>query len=160
MDDFAVVPGSKEFKRFALCLCVKILTEMTVTRSGVVYGGMHVGTPTCCQVFWKHEETEQYKRDHRFAKFCNGDKLPAYFDTLRRLLVRSNTERPEFIIQGQRNKTQGFIQEWYDDNQELVEEKRNAIHELISTAFKVIWEMTRGLDEEEATDLIINAMMK
>lgn len=153
MDDYTVTPGSKEFKRSALHLCVEILTETTIsTRSGQIYGGMHAPTSTCCKVFRKHEEMERYVEYNRFRHFCKGDELPAYFDTLRRLLVRSSAERPEFIVQGQRNETQGLIQEWYDDNQEIIEEKRDAIHELVLVSFKVIWDMRRGLDEDGIVD--------
>lgn len=152
MDNSILDPKNDDFKRFALNLALNILTAKTVNTKSQVYGGMHASTHKCIRAFRKVEETKQYKRDSRFHKFCQGDELTAYFDTLRRLLVRANVESPDFIIKGRRNKTQSFIQEWYNDNQELVEEKRVAIHDLILTAFKVIWDMPRGLGEESIVD--------
>lgn len=153
MDDYTPDPGSKEFKRFALLLVLQILTEMNFrTKSGEILCGMHAPTSLCKKVFMKHGDTQTYKRDARFAAFCNGKELVAYFDTLQRLLKRSPSEPPDFIIQGQQSKTRRFIQEWYKDNQEIVEEKREAIHSLVLTAFQVIWDIRPGLDEEAVVE--------
>lgn len=152
MDEYAPEPGSDEFKRFALQLVLEILTEMNFRTKSEIFGGMHATTLMCKKVFFKHHDTQKYKRDARFAAFCNGKELSLYFDTVRRLVSRAPNARPESIIQGKKNRTRRFIQEWNDDNQELVEEKREAIHSLVLTAFEVIWDIRRGVNEEAVVE--------
>ncbi len=154
MDDYTPEAGSDEFKRFALLLVLQILTERTVRTKSQIYGGMHAPTVLLKKAFCKHADTQVYKRDGRFAKFCNGTELSTYFDTVRRLLTRSPNEHSEYSIQhpSTSKKTRRMIQEWYEENQEVVEKKRESIHSLVVTAFEVIWDIYSGLDKDAVVE--------
>lgn len=137
------------FRRRTINSIFSILTETGSVReseeSTDTYGGFHASHEQVYRRFKLKVEDAIIKRSPVFNQYRKGDEFKYYWETLKDLLMTPPAEKDPFVViqsrRTQEKKPKQVLQEWYSDNEELVEQTRIAINDIVVSAIAAAWGM-------------------